>query len=142
MPDIGIHKKGEINLPMLLEKVRRNLPETVGAIGCFIGVVRGRSSKGEKVKLLDYESSEEALKKLKEIAEEIEQRKNIERVAIHHVVDELKPGEDAVYVVIAGKGREDVFKALPDAMNLVKTKAPIWKKEVTKKGARWGHETG
>ncbi|MEW6593133.1 MAG: molybdenum cofactor biosynthesis protein MoaE [Candidatus Hadarchaeota archaeon] len=142
MPDVGIHKKGEISLQTLLDKVRKNLPETAGAIGCFIGVVRGRSSKGEDVKFLDYESSEEALEKLEEIAEEIENRKNIERVAIHHVVDELRPGEDAVYVVIAGRGRDDVFKALPDAMNLVKSKAPIWKKEVTKKGARWGHEAG
>ena len=140
MPDVGIHRKGEVDLPKLLKKLKRGLTKNVGAIGCFVGVVRGLSKKSEKVKFLEYEGSDDALKKLKEIATEIEKRPNIQRVMIHHVIDELKPGEDAIYVLVAGQNRADVFTALPEIMNRVKKEVPIWKKEVTETREYWVHE--
>jgi len=140
MVDVGVHRKGEVSLPVLLERLRKGLPETAGAIGCFTGVVRGRSASGEKVRFLSYEAAEEAAKRLKEIAEKIEKRPNLELVMIHHVVDDLKAGEDAIYVLVAGSGRKEVFKALSDIMDLVKKDVPIWKKEVTAKGEHWAHE--
>ncbi len=140
MPDVGIHRKGEVDLPKLLKKLKRGLAKNVGAIGCFVGVVRGLSKKGDKVKFLKYEGSDDALKKLEEIAAETEKQPNIRRVMIHHVIDELKPGEDAIYVLVAGQNRADVFTALPEIMNRVKKEAPIWKKEVTKTREYWAHE--
>lgn len=140
MPDVGVHRKGEVDLPDLLRHLKEGLGGEVGAIGCFIGVVRAVSGEGEKVKRLSYEATEDATKELQEIAVEIERQPNIERVTIHHIVDQLAPGEDVVYVLVAGKKREDVFKALPEIMNKVKTKVPIWKKEVTDKREYWVHE--
>ena len=140
MSDVGVHRKGEVDLPKLLKKLKRGLAKNVGAIGCFIGVVRGTSKKGEEVKFLKYEGSEDALKKLKKIATEVEKQPNIQRVMIHHVVDEIKPGEDAIYVLVAGQNRADVFTALPEIMDRVKKEVPIWKKEVTEKREYWAHE--
>ena len=140
MPDVGIHRKGEVDLSKLLKKLKRGLAKNVGAIGCFVGVVRGLSKKGDKVKFLKYEGSDDALKKLKKIATETEKRPNIWRVMIHHVIDELGPGEDAIYVLVAGQNRADVFTALPEIMNRVKREVPIWKKEVTKTREYWAHE--
>lgn len=140
MPDVGIHRKGGVDLPKLLKKLKRDLPKNAGAIGCFVGVVRGLSKKGEKVKFLRYEGSDDALKKLSKIAAKVEKRPNIQRVMIHHVVDELKPGEDAIYVLVAGHGRADVFAVLPEIMNRVKKEVPIWKKEVTQTREYWPHE--
>jgi molybdopterin synthase catalytic subunit len=140
MADVGVHRRGEVNLPILMERLRKGLPETAGAIGCFTGVVRGQSLEGEKVKHLSYEAADEATQRLKEIAEKVEKRPNVEKVMIHHVVDKLKAGDDAVYVLVAGRGRKEVFKALSDIMDLVKAEVPIWKKEVTGRGERWAHE--
>jgi len=140
MPDVGIHRKGEVDLPKLLKKLKLGLAKNVGAIGCFVGVVRGLSKKSEKVKFLEYEGSDDALKKLKEIATETEKQPNIQRVMIHHVIDELNPGEDAIYVLVAGQNRADVFTALPEIMNRVKKEVPIWKKEVTETREYWVHE--
>lgn len=137
MVDVGIHLKGEVNLQILLDRVKRELEKDVGAIGCFIGVVRGVSKDGEKVKFLRYECSEHAVGKLEEIAREFESRPNIRQVMIHHVVDEVRPGQDAIYVVVAGYGRNDVFKVLPEIMDRIKMEVPIWKKEVTEKGEYW-----
>jgi molybdopterin synthase catalytic subunit len=142
LPDVGIHRKGEVDFPSLLEKFRRELGGSVGAIGCFIGVVRGISKEGEKIKSLRYEHSDEAVGKLEEIASDVERSPDISRVLIHHVIDELKPGEDAIYVLVAGKRRDEVFKALPKIMDRIKVEVPIWKKEVTETKEYWINEVG
>jgi len=139
MPDVGIHSKGDVSLPVLFRRLRQDIEENVGAVGCFVGVVRGLSEEGERVKFLRYQSSEDAVKKLEQIAADIEKRPNIHRVMIHHIVDQIAPGEDAIYVLVAGQGRDDVFKALPELMNRVKAEVPIWKKEVTERREYWIH---
>ncbi|MEM4187767.1 MAG: molybdenum cofactor biosynthesis protein MoaE [Candidatus Hadarchaeum sp.] len=142
MPDVGVHRKGEVNFHGLLERLKASLDEEVGAIGCFVGVIRGVSLESESVKYLHYESAEDAVEKLEEIASDFERRPGIKRVMIHHVVDELSPGDDAIYVLVAGVRRAEVFRALPEIMDSVKKEVPIWKEEVTEKKRRWGHEIG
>jgi molybdopterin synthase catalytic subunit len=139
MPNVGIHRRGKVTLTDLLERMKEDLDEEVGAIGCFVGVVRAVSREGKKVRHLSYEAAGDADKKLEEIASESEKQLNIKRVMIHHIIDQLAPGEDTIYVLVAGKKREDVFKALPEIMNRVKTEVPIWKKEVTESGEYWIH---
>ncbi len=140
MPDVGVHRKGEVDLPSLLARMRKRLGKDAGAIGCFVGVIRGKSFDGEAVKKMRYEAADEAVAKLKEIAADIESRPGIKMVMIHHVVDQISPGDDAIYVLVAGGHRTEVFQALPEIMDRVKTDVPVWKEEVTGKKRRWGHE--
>ena len=142
MPDVGVHRKGKVDLPSLLARLRSDLGNDVGAIGCFVGVIRGATEEGETVKYLHYEEADDAVEKLEKIASDIERRSNIRKVMIHHVVDQIAPGEDAIYVLVAGVRRADVFKALPEIMDRVKTDVPIWKEEVSESKRRWGHELG
>lgn len=137
MPEVGIHRRGEVDFPTLLGQFKHGLPEEAGAIGCFIGVVRGISSEGERVKLLRYECSEEISKKLEEIAADFEKKPGIYRVAIHHVIDDLEPGDEAIYLIVAGKHRSEVFSALEKLMDRIKYEAPVWKKEVYERGEQW-----
>lgn len=137
---MGVHRKGEIDLPILFERMRGRLDKGVGAIGCFVGVIRGVSFEGESVKYLRYEKADEAVEGLEKIALEFEKRPGIRMVMIHHVVDELYPGDDAIYVLVAGVRRAEVFRALPEIMDRVKKDVLIWKEEVTEKKRRWGHE--
>lgn len=140
LPEVGIHRKGEVDLLSLLQRLRRELGKEVGAIGCFIGIVRGISKGGEAVKSLRYECSDEALKKLEKIASEVEKMPSISKVMIHHIIDELKPGENAIYVIVAGRHRGEVFEALPKIMAQIKAEVPIWKKEITETKEYWVHE--
>ncbi len=142
MPNVGVHRKGEVDLPSLLARLRSDMGKDVGAIGCFVGVVRGASEDGEAVKYLHYEKADDVVEKLEIIASEVERRPDIRKVMIHHVVDQIAPGEDAIYVLVAGVRRAEVFKALPEIMDRVKTDVPIWKEEITGKKRRWGHELG
>ena len=53
---------------------------------------------------------------------------------------ELEVGEDIVYIIVAGAHRDQVFKALRDAVERMKKEAAIWKKEITASEEYWVSE--
>ena len=136
---VGVHEKGEISLERILAEVRKNPElEKAGAVGCYVGIVRGRGLKGRSVrKLLVQAYKEEAEKSLEKIAREILAKPGIVDVRIHHVVGELEVGEPILYVVIAGSRRREVFESLREAVDRVKGEATIRKKEITDSGEYW-----
>ena len=136
----GVHKKGSFSLQELLKKIKEE-PEfhKVGAITLFIGVVRRETKKGEIVEKLELEAYEEkANEVLQNIREDLKKREGIIDVQIHHFLGEFEVGEELVYVVVAGKHRQDVFPVLVEAVERYKKEAPIFKKEyvVTKNGEK------
>lgn len=141
LPTAAIRQKGEINPIKLFEQFKDTLGKEAGAIGSFLGVVRGESKTGEKVKGLHFESSEQAEIKLKEIASDAGETDGILEVAIYHVVDDLKPGECILCVLVGGKHRKEVFKVLPQIVDRIKTEPQIWKKEITENSEYWIRET-
>ena len=136
---VGVHEKGEISLEEILAEVRKN-PELdkAGAIGCFIGIVRGEGLKGGRVRKLSVEAyREQAERSLERIAREILEKPGIVDVRIHHVVGELEVGEPILYIVVAGSHRGEVFESLREAVDLVKKEAAIREKEITDSGEYW-----
>ncbi|MHA1917313.1 MAG: molybdenum cofactor biosynthesis protein MoaE [Candidatus Ranarchaeia archaeon] len=134
-----IRVKGDITIQEIIDDIKKNPTiKEVGAIGIFIGIVResnGDSRNELEISQLDLESwDEEANKTLNKIASEEEQTNGINDVRINHMVGEFKPQEDIVYVTVAGKHREEVFKTLRKTVNRYKTEAPLWKKETRKNG--------
>jgi len=134
-----IHRKGEISLQKIIDEIKKNSRiDEVGAIACFIGVVRGIGKNGSKVKKLEFEAhEEEANKVLNKICEEVMEKNDVIDVHVHHNIGTLNVGEDIVYVVVAGRHREEVFQALKEAVERFKKEAPIWKREHTEKGSYW-----
>lgn len=138
VPDVGIHARGGVDLQRLLRKMKREVKGKAGGITCFVGTVRGSTRGGKKVRYLHYEAARnEAIGQLREIASDAERKKGILRVMIHHIVDDLKPGEDTIYLLIASEHRAEAFSILPKLMNRIKKEVFIWKKEVYERGARW-----
>jgi molybdopterin synthase catalytic subunit len=132
----GIHKKGELSLFHVLESIK-NKPDfpKAGALGVFVGVVRGETARGEAVKKLHLEAYEEkADKVLNDICEELRKRAGVVDVQIHHFVGEFNVCEEVVYVVVTGAHRTDVFPVLREAVERYKKEAPIWKKEFLESG--------
>ncbi|RLI84385.1 MAG: molybdenum cofactor biosynthesis protein MoaE [Archaeoglobales archaeon] len=129
------------SLKSLVEKVKRSKgSERCGAIGIFVGFVRG-ISRGKKVEKLEYEKYEELYEeKLKEIENKLKSNPGIVEVKIYHRDGVLKPGEDIIYVVVMGEHRKNVWKPLEESMELVKKELPIWKKEVFTDRAIWAHD--
>jgi len=127
----GVHGKGELSLFDVLKHVRRNPSfHKAGGIGIFVGVVRGETPRGKKVRKLELEAyDEKANEVLDEICRDLRKKAGIVDVQIHHFVGEFDVGEDIVYVVVAGAHRGDVFPVLKEAVERYKREAPLFKKE-------------
>jgi len=109
-----------------------------GAVVTFAGVVRRRGHHLPDVVRLEYEAYQEMAEAvLADIAEEIEREWPSTRVAIHHRVGALAVGETAVVVAAAAAHRAPAFEACRAAIDRLKLRAPIWKKEIGESGEAW-----
>ena len=101
-----------------------------GAIVHFLGVVRN-NTEGREVSYLEYEAYPPmAEKKMAEIAQEIQEKWALDRVAMIHRVGRLEIGEVSVAVAVGSPHRKEAFEACHYAMNRLKQVVPIWKREV------------
>jgi molybdopterin synthase catalytic subunit len=128
----GVHGKGTISLPDIIRKTKSKPAfRKAGAIAVFVGVVRGKTLKGEKVQKLELQAyQEKADEVLRKICDDLRKKPGIVDVQIHHLLGEFRVGEDIVYVLVAGSHREGVFPLLEEAVERYKKDAPIFKKEL------------
>ena len=125
-----------------------------GAIVGFIGRTRetpgtpapGQEAEaarhaGRTVESLEYEAHEPmALGVLSAIADEIEARFDVRRIAIVHRTGAVPLGQVSVAVVACAPHRDAAFEAARYAIDETKARAPIWKAERFADGKVWiGH---
>jgi molybdopterin converting factor subunit 1 len=122
-----------------------------GAIVAFIGRTRetpgtpapGQEAEaarhsGRTVESLEYEAHEPmALDVLAAIADEIEARFDVRRIAIVHRTGAVPLGEASVAVVASAPHRDAAFEAARYAIDETKARAPIWKAEEFSDGHVW-----
>ena len=138
---VGLHSRGEISLERVMDEVK-NHPDSAkaGALAAFIGMVREDPVEhGQtKVQYLEYEAFEEvAIKKLRELRNDLMSKEGIVDVSIHHIIDRVKVGEESLIVAVLGTRRRFVFSVLEETVERVKKEVPIWKKEFTSDTAYW-----
>jgi molybdopterin synthase catalytic subunit len=108
-----------------------------GGIVTFTGTVR-RHGQIAQVARLEYEAyGPMAEEVLAAIAGEIEREWPGARVAIHHRTGTLAVGEVAVVIAASAPHRAEAFEACRAAIERLKQRAPIWKKEIGEDGAVW-----
>jgi molybdopterin synthase catalytic subunit len=127
----GVHEKGTFNALDAINNIKKDPNyHKAGAIGLFIGVVRGETLEGEKVEKLELEAYEEkANQVLSNISNDLTQKPGIVNVQVHHLLGEFNVGDDLVYVAVAGSHRTDIFPVLREAVERYKSEAPVFKKE-------------
>jgi molybdopterin synthase catalytic subunit len=109
----------------------------IGALASFIGTVRdvNEGDAVEEMTLEHYPGMTE--KAIEEIVGQARARWDVVDALVIHRVGTLRPADQIVLVVVAGRHRGDVFAACEFIMDYLKTRAPFWKKERTGKGLRW-----
>lgn len=118
-----------------LASMRTN--RAIGALACFIGVVRDIND-GDSVSTLTLEHYPGMTEKaLEDIVEQAKSRWDIMDVRVIHRVGTMEPTEQIVFVGVAGAHRGEAFAACEFIMDYLKTQAPFWKKERTPEGERW-----
>lgn len=113
-------------------------PQECGASLLFLGIARSAPEDGD-VAELHYEAFPEmAIRVMEEIREETLRIFPVKEVFIHHRLGVVKVGEPSFMVLVFGGHREETFKACRYAVDEVKKRAPIWKKEVFRDGkSQW-----
>ena len=109
-----------MNASKLLEQIKRH-PDfnQVGMVLCHNGVVRGTSRDGRKVSGLrvavDHDKLEQIIRMKKKLP-------GIVEILVHINEDQdLKVGDDVMYLVVAGDVRERVLTALSETLNVIKS---------------------
>ena len=119
------------------EVVARVEGADAGGIVSFVGAVRDHA-RGHSIQHLEYEAYPEmAEREMEKIADEAAAQWPGTRVAIAHRVGHLEIGEAAVVVVAASAHRAEAFEACRFAIDTLKVRVPIWKREVATDGAYW-----
>ncbi len=108
-----------------------------GAVVTFEGIVRDHD-ENEKVFAITYEAYElMAQKEMEKIVSEIsKQYPEVNLVAVHRV-GYLKVGEVSVVVIACAPHRKEAFLAGQKAIDQIKEKVPIWKKQETPNKTYW-----
>jgi molybdopterin converting factor subunit 1 len=111
-------------------------PET-GAVVTFVGTVRNHA-RSRAVLWLDYEAyAAGCLPIFGQLAAEMCERWDVIDVAIHHRVGHLLVGEASVVIAVSSGHRQEAFAACEYAIDRLKERAPIWKKEAYADGEFW-----
>lgn len=126
------------NNRLILQEIMLELEEnSAGALSIFIGNVRNRGKSGN-VSEIYYESySKMAEQKMREIENEAQTKWEIKKCVIFHRIGNIKVGETSVIIGVCSEHRNEAFEACKYVINSVKTRVPIWKKEISNESQKW-----
>ncbi len=119
-----------LDVPALLAAVA---DPACGAQAVFVGTVRDRNDPdgGREVVAIDYSAYESMAERvLARIATDLEAAAPGLRMALFHRLGRLAVGEASVAIAAASPRREAALAAIRQALERVKSEAPIWKHEI------------
>ncbi len=121
-----------------LQEVMHELEDnSAGALSIFMGNVRKRGMFGN-VSGIYYEAySEMAEEKMREIENEAQTKWGIKKLVAIHRIGNLKVGETSIIIGVSSEHRYEAFEACKYIINNVKTRVPIWKKEISEESQKW-----
>jgi len=123
-----------LSLDRVVDEVRS---EAAGAIATFTGTTR-IESRGRTVTHLDYEAYEGMAENvMAEIAQSLRERYELCDIAIHHRIGRVGIGDTSVVIAVSAPHRQAALAACKDAIDELKQRVPLWKKEVYTGGEEW-----
>jgi molybdopterin converting factor subunit 1 len=140
-PFVGVYEH-EITLNQVVNWVETHTAGLAGATCTFSGFVRSTSRDPDgqwhdDIEFLDYEAFVPmAQAKMREIALEIAGKWDA-ACAIVHRTGRLKVGEASVFIAVASAHRAASFEACRFAIEELKVRVPIWKRETARDGFWW-----
>jgi len=109
---------------------RRTISSGIGAVVCFVGVVRGTEGTAS-INALEYEAFQRmAEHQINLLLDELARRWPIESVRLVHRLGRVRVNEPSVWIEVVGGHRGEAFAACQWLIDELKRVAPIWKKPV------------
>ena len=109
-----------------------------GAVAAFVGTTRN-SFAGKAVRHLEYEAyGPMAEQEMERIGMEIASLyPAVTGIAIAHRTGRVEVGEASVAIAISAPHRREALAACAEAIDRLKARLPVWKKEVFADGSEW-----
>ena len=101
-----------------------------GAIATFLGTVRQHNNDRQVIQLYYQSYKTLAVKEGNKILGETKEQFNIVNALCTHRVGDLNIGETAVWIGVNAEHRDAAFNACRYIIDAIKTRVPIWKKEI------------
>lgn len=128
-------REGRISVQEAMDAV--GAPEAGGTV-VFVGTVRNHADEWGAVERLEYSAYREMAESvLQQVAEECAERWPLSGVAILHGLGDLSVGDHTVVVACSSAHRAEAFEAARYAIDEVKLRCPVWKKEGGPDNHRW-----
>ena len=109
--------------------------QNAGAVVTFTGVVRDDRGCLDHMFIEHYPAMTEAA--LQKFALQAMEKFGLEDALVIHRYGVLAPGEAIMMVATAARHRKDAFAGADYLMDYLKSRAPFWKKEVSKDHTEW-----
>lgn len=128
----SIFHEGPIDPAFIGESIAKHQSKTgIGAHEIFLGQVREDEIDGKKVEAIDYSAyAEMAEEKAYEIRESAFEKFGITCLHIHHSLGLVKKGEICFFVFASSPHRKDCREAVAYLVDEIKSKVPIFGKEI------------
>ena len=110
---------------------------SAGALSVFIGNVRNRGRSGNVSEIYYEAYSEMAEQEMREIENEAQTKWGIKKLVAFHRIGNIKVGESSIMIGVSSEHRHEAFEACKYIVNNVKTRVPIWKKEISRENQKW-----
>ena len=109
--------------------------KSAGALVTFTGIVRDDSGSLDHMFIEHYPAMTEAA--LQKIETQAIAKFGLEDALVIHRYGMLTPGETIMMVATAARHRKDAFAGANYLMDYLKSRAPFWKKEISKDHTEW-----
>ncbi|WP_089997163.1 molybdenum cofactor biosynthesis protein MoaE [Cognatiyoonia koreensis] len=106
-----------------------------GAVVSFTGIVRDVTDGLLQMEIEHYPGM--TSQAIEAIAQDAQARWALIDLLVIHRFGPLRPEDPIMMVVTASAHRADAFAAADFLMDYLKSRAPFWKKEITKSGESW-----
>ena len=123
-----------LNLHEIMFELEDN---SAGALSIFIGNVRNHGRYGNVSEIYYETYNEMAQEKMREIENEAQTKWGIKKLVAIHRIGNIKVGEISIIIGVSSEHRHEAFEACKYVINNVKTRVPIWKKEISKESQKW-----
>ena len=120
----------EISLEQMIQRARSS---QAGAVVSFLGTVRDDGILGMEVEAF----RDAALSELEAIRQEAMSRFSLTAAEVVHRTGKLAVGESIVAIVCSAAHREEDFSGCRYILEELKSRASLWKKEISADGGRW-----
>ncbi len=125
-------QQGAISPAFIADSIAKHSSKTnIGAHTIFLGQVRKDKINENEVAEIEYTTYEEmAEQEFHVIREEAFSKYELTCMHIYHSIGTVKAGEISLFVFVSAVHREQVFAACSYIVEQIKSRVPIWGKEI------------